>query len=67
MSDDLKLKLLTVTLYALAFFVLFGTWAATVFFQPANATDFVGWIRAALYTLGGHALAMISPKQQGDA
>lgn len=55
MSPTLPIKL-----YAVAYFVLFLTWAGVVFCHVADAAALVSYIQGALAMLSGHVLTMIN-------
>lgn len=56
-----------VFLYAVAYVLLFATWAAAVFFRVPGAEALIQYIQLALSALSGHLLTVINPKQNsGD-
>lgn len=61
----MKLTYIALTLYALCYTLLFGTWAAIVFNKVPGADQIVTYIQIGLGTLSGHVLTMLNPGRAG--
>lgn len=63
----MKITYIALTLYALCYALLFGTWTAIVFNKVPGADQIVTYIQIGLGTLSGHVLTMLNPGRAGGS
>lgn len=57
----MKLTYIALALYASCYALLFGTWAAIVFYRVPGAEQIVAYIQAGLIALSSHVLTILNP------
>ena len=57
----MKLTYIALTLYAACYALLFGTWAAIVFYHVPNADEIVRYIQMGLVAITSHVLTILNP------
>ncbi len=62
-----KLTYIALMLYATAYALLFGTWAAIVFNKVPGADQIVTYIQIGLGTLSGHVLTLLGSRPAADS
>lgn len=57
----MRLTYIALALYAACYLLLFGTWAAIVFWRVPGAEQIVTYIQACLVALSSHVLTILNP------